>query len=247
MPQLQTSHSTHLEARFHSMTTGRIPSIEGGIQPTIFDAKADLLTATAADTPARLAVGANDTVLTADSSTATGLKWAAPSTGALTLITRTDYSNVASQTFDNVFSTTYKTYSIIIEKNIAATPEDDLQMVMRYGSTNASSHYSLVNFYPFNSATLSQVSISAGSSMTLANQSGGSGFPLTYNLTVSNVGTGSNTYPSIYGIGYNINASQSLWFGGYPYIGSQQYTGFKMQSASSNITGTISVYGWKDA
>jgi len=60
------------------MTTGRIPSIEGGIQPTIFDAKADLLTATAADTPARLAVGANDTVLTADSSTATGLKWAAP-------------------------------------------------------------------------------------------------------------------------------------------------------------------------
>ena len=61
------------------MTTGRIPSIEGGIQPTIFDAKADLLTATAADTPARLAVGANDTVLTADSSTATGLKWAAAS------------------------------------------------------------------------------------------------------------------------------------------------------------------------
>jgi hypothetical protein len=63
------------------MTVGRIPSVEGGIQPTIFDAKADLLTATANDTPARLAVGANDTVLTADSSTATGLKWAAPAGG----------------------------------------------------------------------------------------------------------------------------------------------------------------------
>lgn len=60
------------------MTTGRIPSIEGGIQPTIVDAKGDIIAATAADTPARLAVGANDTVLTADSSTATGLKWAAP-------------------------------------------------------------------------------------------------------------------------------------------------------------------------
>jgi hypothetical protein len=59
------------------MTIGRIPSVEGGIQPTIFDAKADILTATAADTPARLGVGANGTVLTADSSTATGLKWAA--------------------------------------------------------------------------------------------------------------------------------------------------------------------------
>jgi hypothetical protein len=58
------------------MTVGRIPVIEGGIQPTIFDAKGDLLTATANDTPARLAVGANGTILTADSGEATGLKYA---------------------------------------------------------------------------------------------------------------------------------------------------------------------------
>jgi hypothetical protein len=57
------------------MTVGRIPVIEGGIQPTIFDAKADLLTATANDTPARLAVGANDLLLTAASGEATGLKY----------------------------------------------------------------------------------------------------------------------------------------------------------------------------
>jgi hypothetical protein len=58
------------------MTIGRIPSVEGGIQPTIFDAKGDLLTASAADTPARLAVGSNDALLVADSAQATGLKWA---------------------------------------------------------------------------------------------------------------------------------------------------------------------------
>jgi hypothetical protein len=58
------------------MTVGRIPSVEGGIQPTIFDAKADLLTATANDTPARLAVGANNTFLRANSGATTGLEWA---------------------------------------------------------------------------------------------------------------------------------------------------------------------------
>ena len=57
------------------MTISRIPSVEGGIQPTIFDAKGDLLTATANDTPARLAVGADNTKLVADSTAATGLKY----------------------------------------------------------------------------------------------------------------------------------------------------------------------------
>jgi len=48
---------------------------------TEFDAKGDLVVGTGADTFDKLTVGANDTVLTADSSTATGLKWAAPSGG----------------------------------------------------------------------------------------------------------------------------------------------------------------------
>jgi len=46
------------------------------ISPTLFDAKGDILVATGVDTAGKLTVGTNNYVLTADSSTATGLKWA---------------------------------------------------------------------------------------------------------------------------------------------------------------------------
>lgn len=45
---------------------------------TTIDAKGDLIAGTADNAFARLAVGANGTVLTADSTVATGLKWASP-------------------------------------------------------------------------------------------------------------------------------------------------------------------------
>lgn len=49
---------------------------QDAIPKTLLDAKGDLIVASAADTAARLAVGANNTVLMADSAQATGAKWA---------------------------------------------------------------------------------------------------------------------------------------------------------------------------
>jgi len=56
------------------------------IQNAIIDAKGDLIVGSAADTPARLAVGTNDYVLTADSSATYGVKWASAGGGGLTSI-----------------------------------------------------------------------------------------------------------------------------------------------------------------
>jgi hypothetical protein len=63
------------------MTVGRIPSVEGGIQPTLLTTKGDIIVATGNATLVRQGVGANGTVLTADSAEADGIKWATPAAG----------------------------------------------------------------------------------------------------------------------------------------------------------------------
>ena len=76
---------------------------------TAIDAKGDLVAGTGADTFARLAVGANNTVLTADSAEATGLKWATVAGGGMTLLSTTTMSGTTTsitsidQTYTNLY------------------------------------------------------------------------------------------------------------------------------------------------
>ncbi len=75
---------------------------------TAIDAKGDLVPGTGADTFSRLAVGANGTVLTADSAEATGLKWATAAAGGMTLLSTTTLSGLTTtissinQTYTNL-------------------------------------------------------------------------------------------------------------------------------------------------
>ena len=93
------------------MSIGRVPGATG-IQPSIVDAKGDLIVATAADSVDRLAVGSTNQVLTVDSSTATGLKWAAlPASGKVLQVVQGSTSTPVSNS-TNVYADTGLSASI---------------------------------------------------------------------------------------------------------------------------------------
>jgi len=106
-----------------------------GIPATIVDAKGDIIAATAADAVSRLAVGANDTVLTADSTTATGLKWAAASAGGMTELATGSLSG-SSVTISSI-SGAYKNLQLVIQN---ALPSTQAGMVVRFNSDSGTSY-----------------------------------------------------------------------------------------------------------
>ena len=87
---------------------------------TAIDAKGDLIAGTAADTFSRLAVGTNGQVLTAASGEATGLQWATPSAGGMTLIAETVASANSNLSFSSI-PATYKELYLVWEGIYAST------------------------------------------------------------------------------------------------------------------------------
>jgi len=84
------------------MTVGRIPSVEGGIQPTLLTTKGDIIVATGNATLVRQGVGSDGQVLTADSAQADGVKWATPTVATskvvqiVTAVTSTQVSSASA-------------------------------------------------------------------------------------------------------------------------------------------------------
>jgi hypothetical protein len=103
------------------------------IAKTIVDAKGDIIAATAADTVSRLAVGANDTVLTADSTTATGLKWATAAAGGMTSIATGSLSG-ASTSITSIAGT-YKNLQLLI---IAPTATSNFEIYIQFNTLTTS-------------------------------------------------------------------------------------------------------------
>lgn len=221
--------------------TGPIPVVTNTVA-TAFDAKGDLIVGTGADTFARLGVGTNGHTIVADSGETTGLKWAAASSGALTKISSTTFSSVATQDIDNVFSSTYDAYLVVFASMGAATGTDDFHLQMRYStSTDTGNYYGAsvaVNGVPTQVNTGTNALSYANLCKEIGGVNGGAGhmwmqFPATL---------ASASYALFQGQFMNLTGSEANFFG-FQSPASRAYTGFRLKSSSTNISGTVVVYG----
>jgi len=218
--------------------TGGVPAYQASSKSTL-TTTGDIIYASAANTPARLGIGSSAQVLTVASGVPS---WATPASG-LTFIRRSTFSAVANTgtTFDGIFSATYSSYLVIIENFYAVTNADDMLVTARIGATTMTTAYNSASIVT-NNVTTSIVTVlnTGGSNFLLADFSGSAAEPTRGQLSIPLAGVAagmvmngdlSNTTSSRY---YNFNGSL------YP---ANTYTGLQFSSASSNISGTISVYG----
>jgi hypothetical protein len=202
---------------------------------TAIDAKGDLVAGTGADAFARLAVGANNTVLTADSATATGLKWATPSSG-LTLITTQSFSAASAVNVNDVFSTTYDHYKVIVSMS-ASTANQALGRLRVSGADNTTTNYNWQRLTVENTS-VQGFSTTGSNLFEIADAKTNDGL---FELNFSNPFLSKTT--QIYSLS-NPTTTAHMWWRQTYFNATTSFTGFSINPSTGTFTGTLSVWGY---
>ena len=217
-----------------------------GIQPTIVDAKGDLIVATGADAVNRLAVGTANQQLVVDSSTSTGLKWGSPS--GMVLLNTTSFSGVSSFSLPALtFTSTYDNYLVKVNFTAAST---NLGLTLRMRAAGSD----------FTSAAYDKAgTINATNSATVSGQ----GAVSQTSWAIADVHTTYPTYSQVEVIFRNPNSTSAYKTGlsnatfvspsdnvgralflGLAVSSATQYDSASFIASTGNFTGNYSVYGF---
>jgi hypothetical protein len=205
------------------------------IQNAIVDAKGDLIAATAADTPARLAVGTNGQFLTADSTAATGLAWATSPSGGMTLLSTTTLST--GTTTISTISASYTDLRVYIVNFIPSV--DDGACLMRINGDTGSKYFAQSGLGSGSVASATSISVIAGVDNVTTN-----------GLSILNIPFYANTtgVKSINGTGAALNSNNTdlrTNFASFGYNSTSAISSLTFFVSSGTMSGTVYVYGVK--
>jgi hypothetical protein len=192
-----------------------------------------------ANTNTRLGIGSTGDVLTVTGGVPV---WAAPAGAAsgLTLIVSTAFSNVASATFDSVFTTDYRSYLVMFDELSASGEADDVLFQLRYStSTQSAGYYGSSILGKFDGGTVTQEGTNNQSTLKLVSNVGGSDTKNGGFFMIRNVDGSSSVRPTLNGQ-FSAQGYQAHFGGGVNTA--RAYSGFVITS-NANITGRISIYG----
>jgi hypothetical protein len=208
------------------------------IQNAIMDAKGDLIGATAADTPARLAVGTNGQVLTADSTASTGIKWATPaaSVSGLTLITTASPSSSSSTSVNSCFSSTYQSYQV--HYNLSATAAASMIFKLRASGTDATTNYISENVTYRGATVDANRALVDGNWFTGVVRASGRSYGI---INISNPFASAET--SFTHVGQDPVDGAGIAFNVGSNSNATSYDGFTISVGTGNFTGSIRIYG----
>jgi len=163
---------------------------------------------------------------------------------ALTLISATSFSAVASHSVNDVFSATYKNYKIIFESTHSSTGTT-LRLRFRVGGAdNTSSNYVFSAGVSNSAAGWSNISASTGTTSFYA----GELYDKSSNGIIevfSPFATDETQYLETAFSQTNANATAATYGGGGMTV-TTSYTGFTLFPATLNMTGNVKVYGYKN-
>ena len=209
---------------------------------TAIDAKGDLVAGTGADTFAKLTVGANGTILTADSAEATGLKWAAAASGGgLTLLSTTSLSG-ATTSITSISGIYINLLIQIIDGVKSGVGGVNLQFNSDTGSNYADGMVQVENStaYPATNNTATSIAIGACGTATaqLSKQA--------QDIMITNyVSTGTKTLSFTGNVKYASGAI-NFFTGSGVYVGGSAISSIQVNAGGGGYTGgEIKIWGMK--